>query len=361
MAPRSRVNPGTPKAVTKAAKKADELHEQVYGKAESDTDEPTEGEEAQEASNKPQSDPPQPESDSEAQEAAEDTSEPPSPAEPEPAKAEEPPAPKDDWEQKYRILQGKYNAEVPRMAQEIRNMRAELESLKQAKEKPAEAQPQKTVVTDQDVVDYGEDLIDLIRRVARGEVSSVEESLKPHLEEVKGQVQQTVERQAKNAVYATLNRDVQDWQQINRSPEFLEWLDQADPYAGDIRKNLLSDAFSKGDADRVAAFFKGYLAEKQVVSPEPRQQQPAAPAAQAPAPEQPPAQSGVSLEQLAGPAAGANGAAAPQQPQQPTVWTRDQVARFYRDVAAGVFENSPQRKAQIENSIAAAMKEGRIR
>lgn len=364
MAQASRVKPGTPTAVSKAARRAEEMHKEIYGSREDDTQEAA-GAEAQDAQGESTGDTIQPVEPAAQPDAAKDTSAPPPEAPlngatppanaqeaPEPAPQPAPPA--EDWEQKYKALQGKYNAEVPRMAADIRALREELQALKSAPPpKPAEPEPKKPVVTDQDIVDYGEDLIDLIRRVSRGEVGPVVEQLKPEIEQVKGQVTQAARQQATTSVYSVLDRDVQDWRTINKSSEFLEWLNQSDPYVGDIRKNLLSDAFQKGDANRVAAFFKGFLAERQVVSPPPQQQPAASAPASVPAPQ-------VSLEQLAGPAGAPSAAAQGVTPTPAPSWTRAQVAKFYSDVAAGVFNKDPARKAQIENSIAAAMREGRI-
>ena len=47
-----------------------------------------------------------------------------------------------DWEHKFRVLQGKYDAEVPRLTQEIRQIKDQLEQTQQQK-KQAEEQSQR--------------------------------------------------------------------------------------------------------------------------------------------------------------------------------------------------------------------------
>lgn len=359
MARKNRVTPGTPNAVKQAAKKADELHKEIYGDPEPDT---IEGKEAEapgsdggeggdiqpvdtQAQPEPTGDtfvPPATEGEGTVTEVA-------PPPEPKPT----PPA--EDWEQKYKALQGKYNAEVPRMAGELREMKQQMQQLMNAQAKPAEASkeeaPKKDVVSEQDLVDYGEDLVDFIRRIAKAEAASATATLTPKLETIQGQVQQSSQRQATNSVYSKLDTDVQDWREINKSAEFLDWLATMDPYAGDYRKNLLGQAFENGDAERVVAFFRGYKAERQAVAPTPT------PATPAPEPAQQPQ---VSLEQLAGPTGGPTQGSVNTQPEQAPNWTRGQIANFYNDVNAGVFAKDPDRKAQIEASIAAALREGRI-
>ena len=362
MARKNRVTPGTPDAVRKAAKKADDLHKEIYGDPENDTndgkeaeapgnDETGEGGDIQPVEPQAQVDSSGDTSELTAMEGGKT-----------PATVQEvapPPTqePSENWEQKYKALQGKYNAEVPRLAGELREVRQQMQQLMEAQTKPVEAPtesaPDKNVVTEQDLVDYGEDLVDFIRRIAKAEATNAAANLTPKIHEIQGQIQQSSQRQAKNSVYSKLDHDVQDWREINKSPEFLDWLATLDPYAGDYRKNLLAQAFENGDADRVVAFFKGYKAERQAVTP--TSTSTPAPAAE-PASQQPQ----VSLEQLAGPAGGATNGVVNTQPQQTPNWTRGQIASFYNDVNAGVYAKDPDRKAQIEASIAAALREGRI-
>ena len=355
---------GTPKSVKDAAQKADALHKEIYGDAESDTkvleaeapaeNDPGEGGDIQPVEPQAQNDSTGDTSDSSEEGGATVTDiTPPS----EEGEAPKPATPAEDWEQKYKALQGKYNAEVPRMAGELREMRDQLKELMEAKAAPKEpteaTAPEKNVVSDQDIVDYGEDLLDLIRRVAQDEARRMTSSLTPTIEEIRGQVTKSAQKQATTTIYSKLDADVQDWREINKSPEFLEWLATRDPYVGEHRKNLLAKAFEHGDADRVAAFFKGYKAERQAVTPAPTP---------SPGNTEPAAQpkSQVSLDQLAGPSGGPTNGAVNTQPQQSPQWTRAQVGQFYNDVNAGVYAKNPEQKAQIEASIATAMREGRI-
>lgn len=379
MARKNRVQPGTPDAVIKAAKTADELHKQVYGDKQDDTKELAAGEAPGDTggddkgiqSAQPQTQP----------DVAGDTSATPNGEGEKPLNGDAPPSATpvepqqqpqqqadsdtqkkpDDWEKRYLSLKGKYDVEVPRLAGELRELKQQLQQMQQAQtvaEPPAaKADPKKDVVTEEDLADYGEDLVAFIRRVAEHAASTAVSNLTPKLEQLQGQVVQSVQRQATSTVYSKLDKEVQDWRDINKSPEFIGWLAERDAFAGEYRKNLLARAFDDGDADRVVAFFKGFLAERQAVAPTPTAQD--VPAQSQPAQPEP-GQPQVSLEQLAGPAGGPSVAEVNTQPQQAQIWSRDQIAKFYREVANGAYRNKPDERARIEASIAAAMAENRI-
>ena len=354
----------TPAAVTKAAARADQLHAEIYGapKAEPDIQEPAAEAPAQDTQDIEAGGEIQPVEAPETSQASDtDTKEPSPPAEvpleatpaaepaPEPAPAE--PEPVDEWKNKYLTLQGKYNAEVPRLNAAIGDLRREMAELQKA---PVAAAPvtetEKSVVSDSDVVDYGQDLIDLIRRVSANEVTTQTKDLTPKIEQIAGQVQQSRAQTATERVYAKLDTEVQDWREINRSDGFIQWLGTADPYAGALRKDLLKTAFEQADPERVSAFFKGYLVDAQVVNPpqDPNPTPTPAPKAQ------------IALGDLAGPVGGPSTAVVDPNVNQAPNWTRAQIATFYTDVQKGHYKDKPDKKTQIENSIAAALQTGRI-
>ena len=356
MAPRKTRGGGTPESVKKAAEAASELHKEVYGSEEPDTQKEATQEAAPEGEATAKGGDIQPVETPAPAESAENTDPPASPPEAKevtPSNKKPDNQPEVDWEGKYKVLQGKYNAEVPRLNAQLRELQGQVQQLMNApKPEPVKMtgddREQESVVSEQDLVDYGDDLVDLIRRVARAEAAEKTKDLTPTIEEIRGQVQKSNQRQVTNSVYSKLDAEVQDWKEINKSPDFVGWLQDLDPYAGSVRQNLLSDAFAQGDGDRVVAFFKGYLAEQQAVSP-PKPSNP-----------EPAAQPQVRLEELAGPKAGSNGSSAPpQQPHAPQ-WTRAQIGKFYDDVHKGHYRLNPEKKAQIEASIAQAMAAGAV-
>ena len=93
------------------------------------------------------------------------------PAEVEPADTPPTDVEEETFKQKYKTLTGKYDAEVPRLHQQVREMTAATkqlrEELKTLKVEPTKAKEKVSYVTDADRAEFGEELIDVQRRVAK--------------------------------------------------------------------------------------------------------------------------------------------------------------------------------------------------
>jgi hypothetical protein len=295
-----------------------------------------------------------------------------------------PPAPAEgDWEHRFRVLQGKYNAEVPRLHKQVQTLEQQFQTTQGALSAtqsllanlsaPAPAQPsqQPSLVTDKEVQEYGADLIDVIRRTALETVTpkirTLEEQFRPVAQTVQQMapvVQQTQQESQKTAMevakehfYNGLDSAVSNWEQINGSPEFAAWLDQMDPYAGAKRGAMLAAAYQSFDLPRVAAFFTGFTKEHAAVAS--TGQQPAS----TPPGQTPTGTPTVSLASLAAPGTGVGGpanAGAPNEPGQ-RVYTRNEIAAFYADVQKGAYRSRDAERRAIEKDIFMAGKTGRIR
>ena len=53
-----------------------------------------------------------------------------------------------------------------------------------------------------------------------------------------------------------LDDNMEDWEKINKDPEFLKWLDEVDPLTDMQRQRLLDDAIASCDEERVGRFFE---------------------------------------------------------------------------------------------------------
>lgn len=333
-----------PKAVQKQVEEANKLAEQL---------------------NQQRIDNVQPPPDSPAQEPAETTSE-----------QSSPPEASEGWEQRYKVLQGKYNAEVPRLQRTVNDQTSTISDLKQqltslqmmvaslnqnrnaapVEQASAPASSLK-LVKDEEVREYGEDLTDFIRRVAQESVlPKVEQQIQPmkqQVEQVKSATSQVMTKSAKSdheRLLATLDSQVEGWRQQNEDPQFLDWLDNADPYSGVTRGQLLKQAYDRYDAPRVVAFFNGYRNEHAVVTP------PTSVAAQQAAPQR-------KLDDFVAPGAAkpASGATDAQDGAGKRIWTQAEIKRFYDDCTAGKYRTNQERRKQIELDIVAAAREGRVR
>jgi hypothetical protein len=174
----------------------------------------------------------------------------------------EPAVPEEKWEQKYRTLKGMYDAEVPRLHAQLKELKAEMETLRRAPEpKPAE-QPkakQERLVTDEDVQAFGEDLIEVQRKVAREvamEFRADIDALRAENEELRKQLTQTGSQVVEATFEQRLHRLVPDFDEVNVDPKWVDWLNEVDPLLRAPRKVVAQEAFNKGDAEGVAHYVK---------------------------------------------------------------------------------------------------------
>ena len=119
---------------------------------------------------------------------------------------------------------------------------------------------------------------------------------------------------------------------------FLVWLDQADPFSGAPRLDLLRRAFNSGYTDRVALIFKSYLA----------QQTPARERTTTRLPHE---------DTAPRPGVRPSGDAYASRRR---IWAKGEISRFYDDVRRGVYDKREPERRQIEEEIFKAAQEGRV-
>lgn len=267
------------------------------------------------------------------------------------APAPAPTPPQEDWEHKFKVLQGMFNAEMPRLQkankelnEQLRESLARLESLEKAKtQAPAPKEPE-SLSDPRDAETFGADLVEMVTRIVtravggvagrvEGTVASYEGRLK-QLEQALTGTTQTVAATAEEQFFDRLAKMVPDWEQVNADPQFLAWLSDVDPVYGQARQSALTAAQQALDAKRAAAIFNAF--------------KPSAPAA----PAAPSVDSQVSPR--------ARSAAAPA-PQEKPMFTQMQIAKFYRDVQAGAYRGQEAEMQKLEAVINLAIAEGRVR
>lgn len=215
---------------------------------------------------------------------------------------------------------------------------------------PRELDP-KSLVTPEEVQAYGPEFMDVVGRVAMQKFEGERASLLGEIDGLKrqlGGVTQHVVGDARERMFQKMDATLPTWREVNVDPKFLAWLRLTDSYSGAIRGELLKQAFAQNNADRLLAFFKGFLAEEATVAP-------ATPSA--------PASDGrPSLEDLAAPGRAKSEAVTQQgNPSEKPTISRAQIAQFYRDVQSGKYRGRDTEKASAEAEIFAAEREGRIR
>lgn len=354
-----------PKAAQKQIKDAEKLHAEVYGKEGEQpkleevkderpepTQDPATAASGDEAGDNPVPEVPQDQGDRQASEPESVQS-----PEPTPDKGQE----KVDWEHKYSVLKGKYDAEVPRLQQQNNAMQGQIVDLQNQMndiltkgfdidEDGEKITPGKYLKEDE-VEDYGADMIDVVKRAAREEFEPMLAKLQEensHLRGLLGGMQQQTATNAKQTMLTQLDEQIPQWREVNGNQEFLGWLENVDPYSGQKKLDMLRQAFEGNNTQRVMAFFRGFLNENAAFT-----------TSQQPNPSEPK----VSMETLVAPGRASDG----DQPRAQEgntvngkVWTSADVSKFYRDVQRGVFKNDPAERDRLERDIFLAQKQGRI-
>lgn len=278
-----------------------------------------------------------------------------------------------NWENRFKALKGRYESDQRRNAETLQEFEQRMRELQRPARTPlpgegGESDQLPVFVSQKEIDDYGADLIDVIKRAATEAVMPL---LRPIANTV-GQVQARVETTAEEAskqfltrMNGTMDARVPGWQELNRDPNFIAWTKRNDIYSGLNRQELLQKAWYAGDANRVAAFFEGFLAEEAAVDPaaaQARQQAMLSAGGHAPQPgpassAQPPAPR-VTLAQLAAP--GRARAATEVPAGTKPVWTAEGISQFYMDCARGVFAGREAERLATEADLMSAQREGRI-
>lgn len=276
---------------------------------------------------------------------------PPPPSEQPPAPAPATPPP-ENWEQRFKTIQGMYNAEVPTLRAQVKTQESELNALKEqvrvltqaaAKAKP-EDKP-KPQVDPKDVESFGADMIDMVQRYAQQVYTQLAEQLSNQsaqfeerirkLEEAVMGVRQTTETTLQNQFYATLEQLVPDWKTVNASEAWLAWLGEEDPIYGTTRQVALEVAHRRGDVERVARIFKAFKASR------------------------PPKPSEALASQVSPSGSGGGATPAPPAPAKKMI-SQKFVQTFYDDLARGKYKGKEAEAARIEQEINLAAAESRI-
>lgn len=266
----------------------------------------------------------------------------------------------ENFEQKFRSLQGKYDAEMPVLRGQVQtyerinqNLSAQVaqlaEQVSNFSRQPAPvAVPATAAVTDKDVEQYGSELIELIKRVSgadaqavaahlKGEINSLANAVSRDVVSVKQNLQQT-----DRVLYEQrLDAAVPNWRQINVDPGWLAWLNEYDPILGSARQAALTDAYNKYDDARTVAFLNTYLAATR-----------SQPAVTTPRDE---------LARQVAPRTATASVPSNDQPNTARIWTQQEIGNFYRDLLQGKYKHSVAEADRIKKEIDDAVASGRVK
>lgn len=259
------------------------------------------------------------------------------PSQPEPTKVP-------DWEQRYKVLAGKYDAEVPRLHVNVKELTAKLNEaigkITELQAAPKQEPTKEKLVNDQDVETYGQDLIDLQRRVAREVASEFQGKLDALAEEnrtLREQVNQTGSQVGTMTFEQSLHRALPDFDAINADPAWISWLDEVDPLIRAPRRTVAQEAFENGDVAAIVHYVTLFRQNAAPVKEDKRQ---------------------ADLElQVAPNRSAANSAPTSQQGKH---YTTSQVEKLFNKVRDLNIRGQMDEAAKLEAEITAAYAEGRV-
>lgn len=250
-------------------------------------------------------------------------------------------------------LEGMYNGVVSERDQ----LRGKVDTLTQLVAKPAApaAPAAAPLVTEKDREDYGEDFLDLARRIAQQTLGPAVQQILSRLErleassrDISGKVEMAHEVASQTVQHTfedKLTKLVPDWEALNTNKQFLDYLRKADIFSGTERYALLQQALGDGNAERVASFFTAFKSESGLGDPAPV-------GAKTPPPT-------PSVDPRAHIAPGSSAPApASTNSQHGKVWTSDEIAKVYDDKMKG--RTPPAEFARLEAMIFKAVEEGRV-
>lgn len=255
----------------------------------------------------------------------------------------------ESYAQKYKTLQGKYDAEVPRLHQQVRDMaeatkqlQTELKALKAEPTKPKE---KVSLVTDEDRAEFGEELLDVQRRIAREVSQDYEdrfEQQESFIKALEEKLAQTGNQIGEVGFSQRLAQLVPDFAKIDKDERWVGWLNEHDPMLRGPRRSQAQAAFDAGDAEAVAHYVS--LWRETLTEPS----EPAKPGVQA------------ELEKQVAPSRSANSVKSPTTPNSKVYSAREMDAAWSK-VSLLMRRGKLEDAAKLEAELSAAYTEGRVR
>lgn len=199
-----------------------------------------------------------------------------------------------DYRAKYKTLEGKYNAEVPRLHEQIKTLNQQITTLSAtaqdaSKVSQLEAQIKELQDANSQLMqstqqrdngaeiqlseylsnEYGDEFAQAVaeqaRLIANAEISRVNKELDSVKNQFK-QTQDTVTQSKEQSNFQTLSSMLQsqgiNFAEIDSDPLFHNWLATVDQRSGMTYHDLMHQAFRSGDLQRTASFYTEYNASQ---------------------------------------------------------------------------------------------------
>jgi len=247
----------------------------------------------------------------------------------------------ENFEQKWKTLQGMYNADTARLSTQNQELNGRLQHMEElistmqvTPDIPPEPEKPKSLLTEDEVEEYGES-IDIMRKVNQETADTQQiqiDLLNTTIQQLQGQEQN---------FWSALSSAVPNWREINDSPEFQAWLLEIDPLTNMTRQTYLDGAQRDMDAGRVAQFFAFWTQVNGTTSAQPNR-----------------SASNSELAKQVAPGKGRS-IGVPRGNTKNT-YTPQDITNFFKNVRDGKFKGKEAERDKIERDIFAAQSDGRI-
>jgi len=255
----------------------------------------------------------------------------------------------EDFEQKYRVIQGKYDKEVPVLQTQVADLTEQVRKFME--NKPNE--PVKTPENFDAAINalkeqYGEEFTTMVNNATEAKATTIAKDIAnqivdERLKDINARVETVAETQVQSAserFFGNLDGSLSNWRTINTDPTFLAWLNKPidAELGGETYMDKLKAAYNSLDDAMVLTIFNRYIK----LNPNA-------------------AQSNTSkLDELVIPADHGGGDDLTNLNAEKKTYTTAEVNQFYADSAAGKYKDRPEEKVKTEADIFAAQSEGRI-
>ena len=251
----------------------------------------------------------------------------------------------EDFEQKYRVIKGKFDAEVPALQAQVASLTEQVRQFMENKPNEPAKTPENfgeaiNAMKDQ----YGPEFTDMVNNAAAEKATEIANKLiDERLKDVNERVDTVAEVQVQTAserFLGNLDRNLPTWRTTNTDPVFLAWLNKPiDAELGDeTYMDRLTAAYNVLDDTKVLTIFNRYIK----LNPQAAQN------------------NASKLEELIVPENQGGGDDLADLNKEKKTYTTAEVNKFYKDSAAGLYKDRPEEKKRMEADIFAAQSEGRI-
>jgi len=207
------------------------------------------------------------------------------PAVPAPKQAVEPQplsTPEPKYDQMYKTLKGKYDAEVPRLHKKVSELAKQVEESKEASAKvaPAEMTPDaakellKDTLSEEEISAMGDDALVLYAKIASGVSRRIGDETTKRLEQELNDLKSQMANNHVADVWDDVEREVPGARDINANdPGWVEFLNGTESMSGLSYHEIGERAVTRGDSAVLASLMKVYQgdngAHKDIVTTEP--------------------------------------------------------------------------------------------